>query len=189
MGRSGTRPLAAFAFAVIGVACIGKPVGGSPPDKEAGMETSSGRLAVELALPDSRIRHSDELRIRAVLTNGSDQEVQLNGLFLSFTTIVIEVRRADGSRVDPGPPPLPPSDDGETGRFSLAPGESEELIYYGSDYFGSPLPLGHYTVHFSYENIVDEFGDWTGTLEAEPVAFDVVVDEDDEEAGRAPPVA
>jgi hypothetical protein len=60
--------------------------------------------------------------ITVTLTNRSGGLVRLNTLYLAFPSIEFEVRDEAGKPVLLGPPPVPPLDNGTTGRETSAPG-------------------------------------------------------------------
>lgn len=151
------------------------------------MKVTVDRLSVDFSVTGSKIDHSDRLELCVVLTNVSDRKLRVNALFLHFATIMLQVRHADGTRVSPGPPPLPPVDDGETGRINLAPAGKAEFVYRGADFFGQPLPFGPYQARFRYNNVNDQYGDWTGTIETDWLDFEVVPFLPDESDQPSPP--
>lgn len=135
--------------------------------------TEVNQLEVVFGVSEKEIESAGEFQARAVFTNKSDKDLRLNALFLEFSHILLKVRHADGTPVNPGSPPFPPEDDGNAGRVILKPGESKSFTYKGSDYFSVPLPEGDYQVRFIYENTVTKYGDWTGKIETDWMNFEV----------------
>src|SRR6266404_2024175 len=91
--------------------------------RESRMKIEVNDLSVDFSVTNVRIKKAEDLEVRIVFTNTSQKQLRLNALFLDFTTIILKVRRPDGKAVNPGPPPLPPIDDGQTGRIDLAPSQ------------------------------------------------------------------
>ena len=143
------------------------------------MKTEVNHLGAEIGVSTPRIRKSDDLEVHVVFTNRSDNEVVLNTLFLDFGTILLKVRRSDTTPVPLGPPPMPPVDDGKTGRITLKPGRSATFKYRGVNLFGSGLPPGTYQVKFHYENedtANTDNREWKGIIESDWLSFDVTKD-------------
>lgn len=130
-------------------------------------------LRASATLDEATLDPGDDFVLRVTIGNGSAAPVRFNALFLGYATLMIRVERADGATVPPGPPPLPPRDDGEIGRTVLAPGESFELEYHGGNYSPQRLPPGRYRVRFRHENSDPRGGDWTGVLETPWLALAV----------------
>lgn len=131
------------------------------------------QLDVNFGVVNHHVKKSDDLEVRVTLTNKSDSNIKLNGLFLEIPKILLKVRKLDGTPVYPGSPPIPFKDDGKTGRIYLNPGQETTFNYKGSDYFGVELPPGKYQVRFRYQNTIAEYGDWTGTIETDWINFEV----------------
>jgi hypothetical protein len=128
--------------------------------------TTDETLRASASLSAPRIDHGEDFEVRVTITNISDHPVRLNALFLRYATLMLRIERADSSHVQPGPPPLPPRDDGQVARVELAPGASFEVVYHGGNYSPQRLPPGDYRVRFSHENTVADHGDWTGRVES-----------------------
>jgi hypothetical protein len=137
------------------------------------MITKVDGIRLEFSVLRPQISRAREMETRVVFTNEGSHNLRLNGLFLDIPKVLLKVRRSDGTPVFPGPPGIPPLDDGETGRFVLRPGESKSYEYNGSQYFGTELDPGKYQVRFRYENTLPQRGDWTGTIETDWVDFEV----------------
>ena len=141
--------------------------------REASVKKDVNDMQVEFTIETPKISTNDEFLAKAVFTNKSQESVRLNALFLKFAPILIKVRKADGTPVDPTSPPFPPSDDGAVGREILEPGESVEFSYRGVDLFGQTLGKGKYQARFRYENKKVNKGDWVGTFESDWIDFEV----------------
>lgn len=137
------------------------------------MKVEVNQLAVEFRITNQVIQTTDEFQAQAVFTNQSTDNLRLNALFLEFAPILIKIRTDDGRVINPGSPPFPPKDDGKVGRIILTPNQSETFSYRGVDYFGEPLPEGHYQAQFVYQNTIKEYGDWTGKIESSWIDFEI----------------
>ena len=145
--------------------------------RKSTMKIEVNHLAVEISVTTPRIQRSDDLQIRVVFTNQSSNEMVLNALFLDFGTILLSVRKSDTTSVPMGPPPMPPIDDGKTGRITLQPGQSATFKYRGVNLFGRELPHGSYQLRFAYENQESANTDareWKGLIQSDWLAFDIV---------------
>lgn len=131
-------------------------------------------LQATATIPNVQTVDPNDLELHVTITNTSARPVRFNALHLPYTTIMMRVVYPDGTRVAPGPPPLPPRDDGEVGRVTLAPGDRLQYLYRGGDCFSSRLTPGHYRVRFEHENADDHHGDWTGRLETPWIPFEVL---------------
>lgn len=141
--------------------------------RNAAVKTKVNDLEVAFELEQQVIKAAEDFSARATFTNRSSKDIRLNTLFLGFAPILLKVRRADGTPVNPTSPPFPPEDDGTEGRVILAPEKSASFAYRGVDLFGTSLEDGKYEVRFRYENTVSEFNDWTGLIETGWVSFEV----------------
>lgn len=137
------------------------------------MKVETNNLEVNFSVERPKIKNSDEFLAKAVFTNRSESAIRLNALFLEFAPILLKIRRADGTFVDPTSPPFPPQDDGVVGRIDLDPGRSSEFWYRGVDTFGDPLPNGVYQVRFRHEAPESRSRDWFGTIETGWMDFEV----------------
>jgi hypothetical protein len=135
------------------------------------MQTTEIQATLTLARP--KIKTPAELSVRVVLTNSTSRPIRLNTLFFDYTSIMLKVRRDDGTPVHSGPPPIPPLDDGSVARVVIAPGDVLAFTYSGSNYFAQAVPPGRYQVRFRHEAVDATHGDWTGTVETEWVPFEV----------------
>src|SRR5947209_7590005 len=97
--------------------------------------TKVNGIRLEFSVLRPQISRAREFEARVVFTNEDSQDLRLNALFLDIPKVLLKVRRSDGTPVFPGPPGIPPLDDGETGRFVLRAGESKFYEYTGSQYF------------------------------------------------------
>jgi len=137
------------------------------------MNLEVNQLAVEVTA-SPRIATAGDLEVTVTFRNSGNSPIRLNTLFLQSATLVLRIRRLDETPVQPGPPPVPPLDDGQVGRKVLAPGESTRLVYRGQAYLGGkPLARGTYQVRFRHESPDSGHGDWTGTIESEWMSFEV----------------
>ena len=121
-------------------------------------------LRASARLVPDRIMFGEDFELHVTLTNASPRPLRVNALFLGYTTILLRIERADGSHLEPGPPPLPPRDDGVVGRVELAPGASLERIYHGGNYSPERLPPGEYRVRFKHADPSAHHGEWTGEV-------------------------
>jgi hypothetical protein len=138
------------------------------------MNMQLNQLSAEMSV-SPRITSADDLEVRVTLSNRGQDTMRLNTLFLESATIVLKMRRSDDTPVHAGPPPVPFEDDGQAGRRMLAPGESMTLVYRGRDFLGGKsLPPGTYQIRFVHESASSGYGDWTGTVESEWKAFEIV---------------
>ena len=170
-GRAAARwRLAALAVAGLGLAlgaAAAGPVRGPIDRKEGVMKIEVDGMAVTVALAQPRIRRVQELEVQVTFTNVSRGPLRLNAQFLAFPTIVLKVRTAEGQPVNPGPPPMPPLDDGRSGRIVLAPQQSTQFVYHGAQWFAAPVPPGRYQVRFTYAEGSTPHGDWVGRVESD----------------------
>ncbi len=141
--------------------------------RNAEVKTKVNDLEVVFELEQPTIRNTDDFLARATFTNRSSRDIRLNTLFLGFAPILLKVRKADGTPVNPTSPPFPPEDDGTEGRVMLAPEKSVSFEYRGVDLFGTPLDDGKYEVRFRYQNTITEYNDWTGAIETDWISFKV----------------
>lgn len=142
-------------------------------ERKSNVSTTVNQLELEFKVLRPTITAAGELVCVVVFTNKSASNMRLNGIFLNRPRVLLKVRRRDGLPIHPGPPGMPPLDDGEVGRRVLKPEESVTFQYSGSDYFGTDLSPGKYQVQFRYENILSKKGDWTGKIETEWLDFEV----------------
>jgi hypothetical protein len=165
-------PLAGLAL--IALATVGLVVASQGnPKRRTTVRAEVNQLEVRFSVNTPVIDDPQDLQLQVTLTNQSKSHVRLNALFLDIPKVLLEVRRADGAPVHPGPPPMPPTDDGKEGRVGLSSGQSVTYQYRGSQYFGAPLPPGIYQVRFRYENTVSEHQDWTGSVQTAWANFEV----------------
>lgn len=141
--------------------------------RNAQVKTKINDLEVVFELEQQVISEADEFSAKATFTNRSSRDTRLNTLFLGFAPILLKIRQADGTPVNPTSPPFPPKDDGTEGRVMLASDKSVSFEYRGVDLFGTPLEDGKYEVRFRYENTVTEYNDWTGAIETDWISFEV----------------
>lgn len=130
-------------------------------------------LRASAVLESATIDAGDDFIVHVTIANESAAPVRLNCLFLGYATLMLRVTDLDGVPVPPGPPPLPPRDDGEIGRSWLAPGESFTFDYHGGNYTPHPLPPGRYWVRFRHTNVETGGGVWTGVLASEWLSLEV----------------
>jgi hypothetical protein len=141
--------------------------------RKTSVKTEANNLEVEFTVETPKIKKNDDFRAKAVFTNTGERNLRLNALFLEYAPILIKVRKADGTPVNPTSPPFPPEDDGNVSREILEKGKSVDFSYRGVDLFGMPLEKGKYQVRFRYENTESKNGDWTGLIETGWVEFEV----------------
>ena len=79
------------------------------------MNLEVNQLAVEVTA-SPRIVTAGDLEVTVTFRNSGDTPIRLNTLFLQSATLVLKIRRVDGTPVQPGPPPVPPLDDGRVAR-------------------------------------------------------------------------
>ena len=131
-------------------------------------------IAVHLRLGRSRIRTAADLRATVILTNTGPETVRLNTLFLEFPSIVLQVRDHANRRVPTGPPPVPPLDDGSSGREELPPGGQVSFDYRGGGLFGTQVSPGSYSIRFYFESVPgDPQREWAGVLQSEWIPFSI----------------
>lgn len=140
-------------------------------------------IQASAAVTVPRLERSSELELRVTLTNIGTAPVRLNTLFFPYAQIQLRIVHADGTPTDSGPPPLPPHDDGSTGRVVFAPGDVLHLVYRGAQYLVNELPPGRYRVRFRHVNDFADDGDWTGVAASDWQAFEIV------ESSAAPVIA
>ena len=167
LGRGGLVP------AVLVLAVSGLILAKAGDERKSNVSITVKQLKVDFKVLTPTISAAGELACEAVFTNRSVEDLRLNALILNRPKVLLKVRNSLGLPVHPGPPGMPPLDDGEVGRKVLKPGESVSFKYSGLAYFGTDLAPGKYQVRFRYENILPQKGDWTGTIETEWLAFEV----------------
>ena len=137
------------------------------------MSAESITLSVNVTVT-SPIAGIADLHVTVALTNQGRASIQLNTVALQSPATALRMRDADLVMLKPGPPPVPPVDDGKAGRRQLGPDESITFHYRGRDYMaGRSVPPGRYEVMFRYRNTGDAYGDWVGTIESPWVGFEV----------------
>ncbi|MEQ1508738.1 MAG: hypothetical protein ABMB14_41305, partial [Myxococcota bacterium] len=135
---------------------------------------TEGAMNVELTLATAAVPRAADLAIQVAVTNPGPAPVTVNTLFLGIPSIVLQVRRADGSPVPKGPPPVPPIDDGASGRRVLAAGQTMTLSFTGAALFGTDPGPGRYEVAFRFDaRPKPGTADWGGHLESAWVPFAV----------------
>ena len=137
------------------------------------MSITVNQLEVQFAVMTPEIPVAAKLAVVVVMKNKSSENLRLNALFLDMPKVLLKVRDSEGLPVHPGPPGMPPLDDGEAGRKILKPEEFVSYKYTGRNYFGSDLLPGKYLIQFRYENTLPQKGDWTGTIETDWLDFEV----------------
>jgi hypothetical protein len=142
-------------------------------EMRSSVSTIVNKLEIDFRVLTPAIPAAGKLAVSVVIRNKASGTLRVNALFLDMPKILLKVRNSDGSPVNPGPPGMPPLDDGVTGRKVLKPGEFLTYRYTGSEYFGTDLLPGKYQVRFQYANTLPESGDWTGTIETEWLDFEV----------------
>ena len=168
------RPILGLIAAVLFGGCAGAVLRSDGITKERKMKTKTtvNQLSLEFSVVTPRVKKAEDLEVRAIFTNESKTTLRLKTLFLDFGVILLKVRKSDGTPVLLGPAPLPPADDGETGRVDLSPGQSIEYVYRGINIFGGQkLPPGEYQIRFRYANEYAPEGEWKGTIETEWLTF------------------
>jgi len=136
--------------------------------------TTVNQLSIEFAVITPKMKHIDELEVRAVFRNTGNTAIRLNALNLDYPIILLKIRKAGGAIVPFGPPPLPPNDDGIVGRIDLKPGQFQRYVYYGDDLFGGEsLPSGLYEIRFRYDNAHGIGDEWKGIIETDWIEFQI----------------
>lgn len=130
-------------------------------------------MQVVLSLAQSHVAQSAELQARVTITNRDKTPARLNTLYF-FPSVVLHVRDAAGKPVPAGPPPVPPNDDGQAARKTLAPGESYRFEIAGASLLPTPLAPGKYEMRFDF-TAASSGGthDWEGPLRSDWVPFTV----------------
>ncbi len=137
------------------------------------MSITVNQLEVEFTIMTPEIPTAATLGVMVVMKNKSSGNLRLNALFLDMPKVLLKVRDSEGRPVHPGPPGMPPLDDGEAGRKVLKPEELVAYKYTGRNYFATDLRPGKYQIQFRYENVLPQKGDWTGTIETDWLDFEV----------------
>lgn len=158
------------------------------PVKEIQMSIESNGISADFIIEKPKIKSCRDLELKVVLSNKTESPKKVNALLFNFATVMLKVRKADGTPVHPGPPPMPPADDGSVGRIQLLSGQSHEWIFSGAEFFGSDVTPGKYQIMFTYTSPENQYGDWQGTIESPWMDFEVVkelsnVDDATEEPG------
>jgi hypothetical protein len=130
-------------------------------------------LRASAVLEPATIAAGEDFVVHVTISNTSAAPIRLNCLFLGYATLMLRITDLDGNPVPPGPPPLPPRDDGEIGRSLLAPGESFTIDYHGGNYSPQRLAPGRYWVRFRHTSVDRGGGDWTGVLASEWLGLEV----------------
>jgi len=168
-GRRGTL---LYVVMILGAAGVTAQKANS--ERKSRVSTTVNQLEVDFQVLTPVITSAAKLTAVVVFTNKSARDMRLNALFLDLPKVLLKVRRAGGLPVNPGPPGMPPLDDGEAGRKVLKPDEFVSYQYTGAEYFGTELRPGKYEIQFRYENLLPQKGDWTGTIETDWLPFEVV---------------
>lgn len=142
-------------------------------ERKSRVSITVNQLEVEFTVLTTVIPSADKLAALVKMTNQSSGNLRLNALFLDTPKVLLKVRTIEGVPVHPGPPGMPPLDNGDVGRKVLKPQEFVTFRYTGAEYFGSELPPGRYQIQFRYENTLPQKGDWTGTIETDWLDFEV----------------
>ena len=103
------------------LAASGPMVVNAKTDRRTHVSTTVNQLEVQWAVTTPEIPSADRLVVVVVLKNKSAENMRLNALFLDMPKVLLKVRDRNGLPVYPGPPGMPPLDDGETGRKVLGP--------------------------------------------------------------------
>ena len=142
-------------------------------ERKASVSITVNQLNVDFRVVTPVIPAAEKLAVVVTMTNEATGNLRLNALFLDRPKVLLQVRTIEGVPINPGPPGMPPLDNGEAGRKMLKPQESITFRYTGPQYFGTELPPGRYQIRFRYENTLPQKGDWTGTIETEWLDFEV----------------
>ena len=151
----------------------GLAVEGADAERRFEVRTTVNQLEVDFTVITPEIPAAAKLAVVVIMRNKSAGNLRLNALFLDQPKVLLKVRDSEGRPVYPGPPGMPPLDDGESGRKVLKPEEFVSYEYSGMNYFGTSLLPGKYQIQFRYENTLPQKGDWTGTIETEWLNFEV----------------
>ena len=115
-----------------------------------------------------------DLQVTVELRNEGSTPVRLNAIAMQSPTTSLRIRGPEGASIQPGPPPVPPIDDGAIGRLEIGAGKSATLRYSGRSYAaGRSFPPGRYQVMFRYTNTAAGRGDWVGTIESAWAGFEI----------------
>lgn len=114
------------------------------PAPEAAQET---RMQTTIEVLTPRIAAARDLRVAVTLRPGGDAPAEVDTLFFTFPSVVLEVRDAAGKPVPKAPPPVPPKNDGQ-GVRAVTAAEPLRYEYQGSQLFGVSLAPGAYEVRF-----------------------------------------
>jgi len=136
------------------------------------MKTVVNNLGAELTVT-SYVQRTSDLRVTISLTNESSQAIRLNAMDLNAPSLTLKFIDSFGKPVPTGPPPVPMEDDGRIGRINLLPGKPLTHTYEGNLIFGSNLNPGVYSVYFIYSNEPGRPGEWRGTIQTDPVRFEI----------------
>lgn len=130
-------------------------------------------MHVQLTVTPASAAVVGDLAFVATITNPGPHDAVLSTQFLATPSVVLQVKDAADQPVPLGPPPVPPEDDGTTGRRKLAPGDSLTLAFRGGQLFGRPLVPGRYQVRVHVEIAASARApkDWAGRLESEWISF------------------
>jgi hypothetical protein len=129
-------------------------------------------LGLTFTVLTPRVKDVTELRMRVVFSNESSAPLRLRTIFLPFGSLFLNVRK-DGKPLPHAPPPMPPVDDGKTGRDDLAPGQTWSNEYGGSLALQPPAAPGRYEVRFEYANDYAPVGEWKGEIVSEWVSVEI----------------
>jgi hypothetical protein len=128
-------------------------------------------MNVELVVPPS-VPAVSELVVDVSIVNRGPKVVRLSTLLLDLPSVVLQVRRADGAPVPKSPPPVPPLDDGVSGRQVLAPGEALTLRFRGPDLLAIDPGPGEYELRYAIDLVAAPgSADWAGSLASPWVPF------------------
>jgi len=132
------------------------------PPSPAALETP---VKVELTVP-SRVASLDDLEIVATLHNPGPADARIRAVLLDLPSVVLEVRDAAMQPVPTGPPPVPPSLDGDDGQV-LPAGGTWTRRYLGASLFGVMPEPGRYAIRFAFED------EWQGDMASPWVPFEL----------------
>lgn len=113
---------------------------------------------------------ASERLLNARVINRSAAPIRFFRMPTRYPMLVFELRRADGTDVPGGPPPVPPEDN-PSWWLDLAPNADYSFDAALMQVVATELPPGAYEIRFAYESRAE--GAWMGRLETAWVRFDL----------------
>jgi hypothetical protein len=128
-----------------------------PRQQQPQQQPQRATLSATITLSAARVRSSDDLRVTVQLRNSSAQQVVIPSQMLETAILLLEVRNAQGERMNTIPPAVPRNE-----TVTLAPG-AVRSVQLRLNVFSPQLPPGSYTVRPR-----------GAVIEGQPVSFVVV---------------